>query len=153
MKKKEKIVIGVLIAITIIAIIALIIMNSKGGKSASKENKTKSDMSYELEDGTQLNTSSKLNEIKKFDGMEISNIQITQKNNVSLLLAKIVNTSNTKQGGYVIDIKIIDKQGNEIKTVPFLVKELEPGETTQLNASATFDFVDAYDFVISKKEW
>ena len=153
MKKKEKIAIGVLIAITIIAIIALMIMNNKGGKSASKKNETKSDMSYELEDGTQLNTSSKLNEIKKFDGMEISNIQITQKDNVSLLLAKIANISNTKQGGYVIDIKIIDKQGNEIKTVPFLVKELEPGETTQLNASATFDFVDAYDFVISKKEW
>ena len=153
MKKKEKIAIGVLIAITIIAIIALMIMNNKGGKSASKKNETKSDMSYELEDGTQLNTSSKLNEIKKFDGLEISNIQITQKDNVSLLLAKIANISNTKQGGYVIDIKIIDKQGNEIKTVPFLVKELEPGETTQLNASATFDFVDAYDFVISKKEW
>ena len=144
MKKKEKIAIGVLIAITIIAIIALMIMNNKGGKSASKKNETKSDMSYELEDGTQLNTSSKLNEIKKFDGLEISNIQITQKDNVSLLLAKIANISNTKQGGYVIDIKIIDKQGNEIKTVPFLVKELEPGETTQLNASATFDFVDAW---------
>ena len=42
MKKKEKIAIGVLIAITIIAIIALMIMNNKGGKSASKKNETKS---------------------------------------------------------------------------------------------------------------
>ena len=153
MKKKEKIWIGAIVAITIILIVVVSFIVMNNSKKEDEENEEENNMSYKLEDGTRLNVSDKLSEAKKFEGMEISDIQITEKDNLTVLLAKITNISNEKQGGYVINIKIIDEQGEEIKTVPFLVKELKPGETTQLNASATFNFVNAYDFVVSKKEW
>ena len=104
-----------------------------------------------LEDGTRLNKSDKLHEKKEFDGMEITDFQLTEKENVTLLLGTITNTSNEKKGGYPVNIKVVDKQGNEIITVAAFFGELEPGQSTQLSTSATFDYANAYDFSITKK--
>ena len=77
-----------------------------------------------LEDGTRLNKSDKLHEKKEFDGMEITDFQLTEKENVTLLLGTITNTSNEKKGGYPVNIKVVDKQGNEIITVAAFFGEL-----------------------------
>ena len=83
--------------------------------------------------------------------MEITDFQLTEKDNVTLLLGTITNTSNEKKGGYPVNIKVVDKQGNEIITVAAFFGELEPGQSTQLSTSATFDYANAYDFSITKK--
>lgn len=159
MKKKEKQMIGILIAITVIVILIAIGMNYKQEeKKLEIETKNQGNVVENqeknvelLEDGTRLNTSNKLKETKKINGMEISNFQLTEKDNVTLLLGTVTNTSNTKQGGYPVNVKIIDEQGNEIITVGAYLGELEPGESTQFNTSATFDWVNAYDFSVSEK--
>lgn len=156
MKKKEKRMIAVLVIITIIVIIIAIWMKySKEPKEEVERQQVKVESTGEnvevLEDGTRLNTSNKLKETKKINGMEISNFQLTEKDNVTLLLGTVTNTSSTKQGGYPVKVKIVDKQGNEIITVGAYLGELEPGESTQFNTSATFDCVNAYDFSISEK--
>ncbi len=154
MKEKEKKMILILSIITIIVIIVAVVIKNK---STNKENQNNSVQQTEEEfvnvlgDGTRLNTSDKLHETKTFEGMEISNFQVTEKDNVTVLLGTVTNVSNTTKGGYPVNIKIVDKAGKEIVTIGAFLGTLEPGESTQLNTSATFDYANAYDFSITKK--
>ena len=104
-----------------------------------------------LEDGTRINSSSSLHETKIFDGLEISDFQLTEKDNMAVLLGTITNNSSTAKGGYAVDITVVDKDRNEMTTVVAYIKELQPGENTILNVSSTFDYANAYDFTISRK--
>ncbi len=151
MKKNEKIVISILVIITIFAIIMLVRSKSKKVSSDETENQVEEKYVSLLEDGTKLNKSTKLQETKYIDGMEITNFQVTEKDNVTVLLGTITNTSSTVKGDYPVDIKILDDQGNEIVTVGGYIGEIKPGESMQLNSSATFDYANAYDFEIIKK--
>ena len=83
--------------------------------------------------------------------MEITNFQLTEKDNVTLLLGTVTNTSSTTKGGYPVNVTVVDKQGNEIITVAAFLGPLEPGQSTQFSTSATFDYANAYDFSITKK--
>ena len=156
MKKKEKRLILILVIITIIAIIIMVTNKNKKQEDSNQtveQNTTQTEEKYVdvLDDGTKLNKSSKLQEVKKIDGMEISDFQITQKDNVTVLLGTITNKTNQTKGDYPISIKILDDQGNEITTVGGYIGKLDAGESTQLNCSATFDYANAYDFEITKK--
>jgi len=152
MKTKEKKMILILGLITIIVVIfAVITGNENKTNEENKQEEVKEEFVEKLEDGTRLNTSKKLHETKKIDGMEISNFQVTEKGNVTVLLGTIKNTSESKKGGYPVDITILDKQGNEIIDVVGYIGELEPGQSEQLNVSASFDYANAYDFTIEKK--
>ena len=158
MKKEEKLMIGILILILIVVLILGIVMsinknkkndNIDEGKVAG-ENASVEEFVKVLDDGTKLNTSDKLKEKKTIDGMEITDLQLTMNGNVSLLLGKITNTSSTTKGGYPINITVLDKKENEIITIKAYIKELDAGESTELNTSATFDYANAYDIKISK---
>ena len=153
MSKKEKRIIIVLVAIIVIALIVAIIIKNRNENKTTVENNTQSAEKFVdvLEDGTRLNTSNKLHETKTIDGMEISNFQLTEKDNVTLLLGTITNTSSTTKGDYPVDVKIVDQQGNEIITVSAYIAPVQSGESTQFNTSATFDYANAYDFSITKK--
>lgn len=152
MKKKEKQMIAILVAITIIVIIIAIALNKGKKEEGEEENTTvKEEFVDVLEDGTKLNTSNKLQETKKIDGMEITNFQLTEKDNVTLLLGTVTNVSDTTKGGYPVNVKVIDKQGNEIITIDAFLGPLEPGRSTQFSTSATFDYANAYDFSVIKK--
>ena len=156
MSKNEKIGIGVLVLITVIVIIVAVVLSNRNKEDNSTDNVQATNTQTEefvnvLSDGTKVNTSDKLHETKTFDGMEISNFQLTENGNVTLLLGTITNTSTEKKGGYPISITILDKDGNELTVVAAYIGELEPGESTQLNTSATFDYINAYDFEITKR--
>lgn len=159
MKKKEKRMIAILIAITVVVIIIGIVMGINNSKKAKQEtegagageNVVVEEFVQVLDDGTKLNTSSKLQETKTIDGMEVSNFQLTEKDNETLLLGTVTNVSSETRGGYPVDIKIVDKEGNEIGTIGGLIPELEPGQSTDLISSSTLDYANAYDFTITKK--
>ena len=156
MGKNEKRIIVILAIITIIVIIvAVVLKNNKKGENKVTETidtpQPQEEFVNQLDDGTRLNTSDKLHETKTVDGLEITNFQLTEKDNVTLLLGTVTNTSDTKKGGYPVDVKIVDRQGNEIITIVAFIGSLEPGQSTQFNTSATFDYANAYDFSITKK--
>lgn len=156
MKKNEKIMIGILIAITIILIIVVILGKSNKNNSNEELQKETNIQQEEkfievLEDGTKLNNSSKLHETKKIDGMELTNIQFTEKDNVTLLIGTITNISNTTKGGYPVNIKIVDEKGNEKVVIEAFIEKLESGESSQFSTNATLDYANAYDFIITKK--
>ncbi len=155
MKQSEKRMIAILIAITVVVI--AIVMITKGNKKGNieetqgGENTVKEEFVERLEDGTRLNTSNKLQETKIIDGMEISGIQLTEKDNVSIILGTVTNKTKETKGGYPVDVKIVDKKGEEIITISAIIGELAPGESSQFSTSATFDYANAYDFVITRK--
>lgn len=153
MKKNTKLMTGIVIAVIIAIVLAIIIVNQNNEEKTTRQAEKDTEEKYVelLEDGTKVNKSTKLQETKKIDGMEIKDFQITEKDNVTVLIGTITNKSNEKKGDYPVDIKILDDKGNEIITVGGYIGELEPEESTQLNCSATFDYANAYDFEITKK--
>ena len=95
--KKRRIVIWiVLLATAIVASATWILIQKKEKQTAGTiTNTVKEEFVDVLEDGTKLNNSTKLAETKTFNGMEISQFQLTEKDNVSILLGTITNTSDT----------------------------------------------------------
>ena len=155
MKKKEKRLILVLIAILVIVlIIGLFIKKNKNKENEIQNQNTATDEKFVqvLEDGTKLNKSSKFNETKNIDGIEISNIQFTYKDGQTVLLADVINNSGKAVDMTLLDIKLLDEQGNEIIAVGGIISPMQVGETSQLNASMTMDYANAYDVEITLKK-
>ena len=151
MKPKEKRMILILLVILIIAIIIFAVNKNKKDENTVEENKVVEEFVQVLEDGTKLNTSSKLNEMKKFEGLEFGNIQLTNANGQSVLLADVKNTSTVATKMMLVSVTLYDKNGNELGTVGGIISALQPGESKQFNTSMQKDYANAYDFTITKK--
>lgn len=150
MKEKEKrgLLILILVAIAIITTLA-IITNRKGkevNSDSTDEDKVVEEFVQVLEDGTKLNTSTKLSETKTVDGLKIGNIQLTMQNGQSVLLADAENDTGKDIDIMLLDIILLDKNGNELTTIAGIVGDLKAGEKQQLNSSVTSDYANAYDF-------
>lgn len=157
MNKKVKKIIATIMIILVIAMVITIMLrfmnrqSTENIRTVEEQIIPKEEFVDKLEDGTRINSSDKLHETKTFDGLETSDFQLTEKDNMTVLLGKITNNANTKKGGYAVDITVLDKDRNEMTTVVAYIKELQPGESTTLNVSSTFDYANAYDFTISRK--
>ena len=156
MKKKEKRLILILIAILVfVLIIGLFIKknrNEENGVQSQQNTATDEKFVQVLEDGTKLNKSSKLNETKNVEGIEISNIQFTYKDGQTVLLADVTNNSGKAIDMTLLNIKLLDEQENEIITIGGIISPMQVGETTQLNAGMTMDYANAYDVEITFKK-
>ena len=149
MSKKEKRGLLILIIVAIAIIVTLvIILNVRGKKSnnEAEENELVEEFVQVLEDGTKLNTSTKLSETKIVDGLKIGNIQLTMQNGQSVLLADAENDTGKDIDIMLLDIILLDKNGNELTTIAGIVGNLKAGEKQQLNSSVTSDYANAYDF-------
>lgn len=145
--------ITILVAITAVVIIIAIMMNvnkSKEGTTEKEMKQTESTISL-FDDGTTLNNSAKLQETKKLEGMEISQIQLTQKNGETQLIATITNTSSTDQGDYPVIVKMLDKEGKEVGTMNGYIGKIKPQNSIKFSTEATLDSSNVYDFTITKK--
>ena len=153
MKKKEKRMILILVIITIIALIILVVVNQNKKKEEGQnqvENKAEEFVEV-LEDGTKLNTSGKFSATRKLDGLEIGNIQLTNKDGASVVLANVTNTTNTATPLMEVTLTLLDKQGNELISLDGIIEPIPAGGTVQMSMGATADYANAYDFTIVKK--
>lgn len=150
MKKNEKRMILILLVALVIAIILFVTSKNKS-ENKVEENKVEEEFVQVLDDGTKLNVSSKLNQMKKFEGLEFGNIQLTNSNNQSVLLADVKNTSSTATKMMLVNVTLYDKNGNELGTVGGIIPSIQPGESKQFNTSMQIDYANAYDFTITKK--
>ncbi len=158
MRKSEKRLILILIVITIILTAIYFVVINKGKTEELDGNNNNSQIQDQgkenfsiLEDGTKLNISKKIKETKKIDGLEFSDMEITEKDNVTVILANVRNTTKDIKKDYIVDIKVLDKKGNEITSLSGYIGEIKSNETISFKTSATFDFANAYDIVITKK--
>jgi len=102
------------------------------------------------EDGSKQNNSETLKQNKKYDDLDITEIQLTEKGNITSLTGKITNNTNKVKKESTATITLIDSKEKEITQMKIYVKELQPQESTNLNANATLDYSNAYDFTIKK---
>lgn len=152
MKKNKGKCIILLIGILIIAIvlIVMVLINRKINASdqQSKEQVKEEKYTEELEDGTKINTSEELNNIKNYGDLEISNIQYTEKDSISVLLADVKNNGTTIHKEEIVKITILGENGEIIAEIKPVIGRIEPGESIKLNATITADVVNGKDFKI-----
>ncbi len=157
MNSNEKRWVVLLIAVVIIAVVLIIVLTgSRKMKEQIKEGveqgqvveESKEQYTEELLDGTKINTSKEFNSTKKYGNLEISNIQYTEKDGISVLLADVKNTGNTKHEEEIVKITILGEQGEEITELKAIIGNIETGKTIRLNASITADVTNAKDFKI-----
>ena len=146
-RKRELKFIILCVIIAIVVIIAIIIgINKK--KKVQKNQTNEESYIQKMEDGISINKSTKLNEAKLVNGLLVSNIQLTEKDGMTTLLADVTNKTEQKTEFKKLKIILLDENENEIATMTAFVNSIEAGETTQLNASTTSNYIKAYDFKI-----
>lgn len=143
-----KINVGTLVIITILVIIIASLITSRYQKQEISEPEKEESYIQENEDGIKVNKSSKLNEAKLVNGLLISNIQLTEKGGMTTLLADVTNKNEQKTNFKKLKIILLDENENEIATMVAFVNGIEVGETTQLNASTTSNYIKTYDFKV-----
>lgn len=159
MRKNKKIITTLIVIVVVLVGVILVLeklYSNKNFKENQYENKQEENSITEkyveeLEDGTKLNISNKLNETKMLEGLKISNIQLTYKNGMSIIIADVENTTNGDIGLTPINLKLYDEQGNILETLDGLISEVKSGEKTQLNIGISSDYANAYDISIEKK--
>ena len=164
MSKNEKRWIVLLIAVVVILVALFVGLSWNNDETESQEggqpvqqgeapnNENEEKYVDELDDGTKVNTSESFNSTKTYNNLEISNIQYTSRDGMSVLLADVKNTASTKHEMEVVKLTIYGDNGEVITEVSPVIEELDPGETIQLNVSLTADLTNAKDFTIESAE-
>ena len=168
MKKHE----GILLAIVIAVFAVIIIILLSGGNKeqapaqAGQAQTTSSSSSAKVDtnkipdnlenaklvnDYQKLNTSTKMQETKTINGLEINNVQLTSKDNVTTMLATVTNKTSQTAGDFAVKLTMLDKDGKTITEAHGYISKVEPGKSVQLNISKTYDFANAYDYKITQE--
>ena len=161
MNNNEKRWVVLLIAVLIIAVVLIVVLvnaskdEEKGeevqGEQSQIEEKGEN-YTTELNDGTKINTGEEFNSTKMYGDLEISNIQYTEKDGMTVLLADVTNKGNTTHENEVVKITILGENGEELSTTKPVIGKIAPGETVKINASITADVANAKDFRIEAAE-
>lgn len=152
MKRNNKTIYIILLIIILVIILFIVKQNRKDNNvNTIEQEASQGQLVQELENGTKLNISSKLNEEKETDGLKFTNIELTQQNKQTVLLADVTNISENATELKLVDVVFLDREGNEIITVGGIISPLESGEKTQFNTSMTLDYINVYDFKIIMK--
>lgn len=155
MKKEEKRMILMVLVVTIIIIVGILILksakNAKEETTSQGENVQTEKYVDVLDNGTKLNNSNKLKEIKKLDGLEISGIQLTYSNGTAVILGNVKNTTNKDMNLTPIVLTLYDENGNVLETLETVISPVKAGQTVQLNVGVSADYANAYDFSVIKK--
>lgn len=156
MESEKKTIIMVVVGVILIAVIVAGVMKMKpqneGTQDVVANQEENEKFTKKLEDGSKVNVSEELNKTKMYKDLEISNIQFTERNGRSQLIADIKNTGKVKHEVEIVKITIIGENGEEIETMNPILGDVEPGKTIQLNANITADVTNAKDFKIEAKE-
>ena len=155
MNNNEKRWIVLLVVVLLIAVILIVVLvnGNKKEEEVGKSTETANEEKYttELNDGTKVNTSEEFNSTKMYGELEISNIQYTEQNGKTVLLADVTNKGNTTHENEIVKITILGENGEEITTTKPVIGKMEPGETVKINATITADVSNAISN--SKCKW
>lgn len=149
----------------IVIIISLLIFKGMRKEGKKEENTTKDYVtiitSNDLErnefievqeDGTRLNKSEKFSTTKTIEGLEISNIKLTEKDNLTQIYADVKNTTNKKVEGFYVTITFLNKDGDMIVGIGGYIPTVDANGTATLNTNSTGDFANAYDYTVTKTD-
>ena len=159
MNSNEKRWIILLAAVIAIAIVLIVVLTGNKGKEENvnegqQEEVQVNEEKYttELNDGTKINTSEEFNSVKKYNDLEISNMQFTEKDGKSVMLADVKNIGSTTHEVEIVKVTILGENGETITEIKPIIGKVEPGETIKLNASISADVANAKDFKIEAQK-
>ncbi len=138
----------IILVVAIIAAIAVIVKVTTS-KPEADEKKSYAD---KQENGTVINTSKKLSEVKKYNGLEFTNIKFSHTESVTSLNAEVKNTTTSNIPAQLVNINVIDREGNIMTSFVGEINELEPGETTTIDSGIAANYVDAYNIEFASPE-
>lgn len=145
-----------LIAIVVIVLIVVIVKavgnKKEDGKSTAQGQNANNEYITVLEDGGRKNNSDKVVATKMLEGLEISNISLTERGGITTLLADVKNSTDKENGDFTITIRLTDKDGKEILNTTGYLEKVPAGETRQINANITADVANAYNLEITKAQ-
>lgn len=147
--KNKGMIIGVILVIIVAIVVAAIMLNRNNNAEEANTNLEEESYTKQLEDGSKLNISEEFNETKMYNGLKITNIQFTEKNGMSVLLADVENTATTDHQVELVKITILGKDGEEIAQINSVIGDIAAGEKIKLNTSITADVTNAKDFTIA----
>ena len=144
----------VLVAVIVMLIIILAIVFSRRGESQNEVTQGEREENEEiyvteLEDGTKLNTSEDFNNEKRYGNLVISNMQYTEQNGMTVMLADVTNEGSTVHEPEIVTITIYGENNEVITELHPAIGRIEPGETIKINATSTADVANARDYEIS----
>lgn len=144
----------VVVLISIILIVVLVRGEDNKTQEPMEEIRQEEEEKYliELEDGTKVNTSEELKNVKAYGNLRIGNIQFTEQNGRSKLTAEVKNTGNTTHEAEIVKIKIKGENNEIITEIKPVIGEIEPGETIKLSATITAEVANAKDIEIESME-
>ena len=166
MKKEKNLFLKIVLIAIIVGIIVFIIMNIVKSKNSKEgvgqnnqkqnsesqqveENAVKEEFVQQTDDGTKVNVGSKITDDKDVNGLKFTNVQLTEKNNQSTLLADVENATGKDIKDYTnLGITFLTKDGQEIITIKGILPPLKSGDKTQFNTGLTQDVANAYDIKI-----
>lgn len=144
------IIIGAMIIACIVIIKNNVKEKAKGNIEDAPSNIVKEEF-VSVQNGVKVNTSTKLKEAKEVKGYKIENIQLTNQNGTTMLLAEVTNMTARKTEEKFVEITLIDKQGKKLVTTTGIIGMLEAGKKDQISISMQFDYANAYDFKVEIK--
>lgn len=154
MEKKEKQLIitifAIVASIAVIYMVAKII--NKNAENKKDENVITEQYVQNLTDGTRINTSTKLNEEKNFQGLKITNIQLTKRNGKTELIADVENNTTKDTQAMLVDVILYNKEGKQIATMGGRISPIKKGEKKQFSTVSVLDYTEAYNFEFKLKE-
>ena len=116
------------------------------------EKNYKEKYTIQLEDGTKLNNSKDLKDVKKYRTIEISNIQVTSTNGNTTILADAKNTGNETFEREIVTLILIDDEGMQVAEIPAVIPKIEAGRTGKINANvSSADVSNIKDFEIKER--
>ena len=143
----------ILVGVIVVLIIVLAIVFSTRGERQNEVTQGESEANEEiyvteLEDGTKLNTSEDFNNEKRYGNLVIRNMQYTQQNGMTVMLADVANEGSTVHEPEIVTITIYGENNEVITELHPAIGRIEPGETIKINASSTADVANAKDYAI-----
>ena len=149
-----------LVAVLTIAVILIVVLisNNREDNTTNPEQQQEETQlneekyTVELDNGLKVNISEEFTKTRNFGELEISNIQYTYADGMSLLLADVTNKGTTTHEKEIVKITIIGENDEIITEINPVLGKVEPGETIKLDAYINADLANAKDFRIESMD-
>lgn len=151
-KKRKYIIIAVVAFVVVVLVIGIITSINRNKDSVPSEVVQEENILEVKKDGTVENKSNKVKEDREIKGFRVSKIKLIKSaNGNTVLTADVTNQTGQNQKGFLMDIVLFDKEGKELGKIPGSIIETTAGETIELRAEITEDFINAYDIKLVER--
>ena len=144
LNEKQKKIIIIIAAIILVVVIALIV---RGTKKKAPVGQTQDGQTQ-----TKVIEGEKLAEVKKYKGLEISNVTFKIDEKMTEIKADVYNPTNQKTEQQWVTINVLDKEGKRITAIGGIIGALEPGGRTKIDTSILSNGKDREAFDVELTE-